>query len=270
LEVYCLRLQFGHQLGFQFHFGSIGRDYVELFEIINQSFNSTLVRLEVHPDLSKLFKYQVSIPLWFDWKLNMLAAFLYCSMCFNSTLVRLEERLPIHVVLIQQSFNSTLVRLEEAVNEFINTLNRFQFHFGSIGRFIGGEQLDELCHVSIPLWFDWKLATASPALKRQEQQRIVGSIGSWPQPASRLPTTPVSIPLWFDWKTVKIIAFDGVSMFQFHFGSIGRFKHVPKGFPEFACFNSTLVRLEATCFDQCHPYQSRFNSTLVRLEVLIF
>jgi len=84
--------------------------------------------------------------------------------------------------------------------------------------------LETRCRVSIPLWFDWKVREARNAVK----------------------LTDVSIPLWFDWKAgsrvfeckhlagfnstlvrleeyLLITASISSFLFQFHFGSIGRF-----------------------------------------------
>ena len=119
---------------FQFHFGSIGSKFRQPTSRCSQSFNSTLVRLEVafvtNPILLTMFQFHfgsigstwnlwifnffnVSIPLWFDWKLKAADGTIVNGWCFNSTLVRLEEQKAIEYFNNNSSFNSTLVRLEE-------------------------------------------------------------------------------------------------------------------------------------------------------------
>ena len=51
---------------FQFQCGAIRRNGDGRGNISHDGFNSSVVRLEVHPDLSKLFRFQVSIPVWCD------------------------------------------------------------------------------------------------------------------------------------------------------------------------------------------------------------
>ena len=106
-----------------------------VFVGIDHHFNSTMVRLEVKNGYLKDEKKCISIPLWFDWK--------------PSTSPPPKPSYP--------DFNSTMVRLEEADQTTRQCLpSRFQFHYGSIGRW---RQCRYQCHaqrISIPLWFDWK------------------------------------------------------------------------------------------------------------------
>ena len=183
---------------------------------------------------------------------------------FNSTLVRLEVVKSLRQVHGLQCFNSTLVRLEEcrckqveySVLCFNSTLVRLE-----VSAF---EDVKIPAEVSIPLWFDWKkrsfvnltfLYSFNSTLVRLEAAGF----------AIMSDTPKVSIPLWFDWK--GLCSFPGIviSMFQFHFGSIGRNGQNSKQ-PCNSCFNSTLVRLEVRfCHNKALAAQC-FNSTLVRLE----
>ena len=119
---------------FQFHFGSIGSSSGFFGFPNNPRFNSTLVRLEAKTQLQRILFLIVSIPLWFDWKSFVSS--------FNSLLI---------------CFNSTLVRLEVAVCGIPKFHWQFQFHFGSIGSEMKHYDLLKF-YVSIPLWFDWKIA----------------------------------------------------------------------------------------------------------------
>jgi len=105
----------------------------------------------------------VSIPLWFDWKrihqrsqqgtkqfqfhFGSIGRF---SGTFSSPFVR--------------RFNSTLVRLEAKWPLHRAGSLRFQFHFGSIGSCTHFCMLTQ-SYVSIPLWFDWKLSEPEEVLR---------------------------------------------------------------------------------------------------------
>ena len=75
------------------------------------------------------------------------------SSCFNSTLVRLRVAPTQPSIFIPIGFNSTLVRLRVARQTMYLLTGVFQFHFGTIERFMSSE-LDILSEVSIPLWYD--------------------------------------------------------------------------------------------------------------------
>jgi len=119
---------------FQFHFGSIGRPPVCSTDRPAAGFNSTLVRLEAIEDGNGWLSKAVSIPLWFDWKAQLLSTRQLPRLCFNSTLVRLE--------------------VDMFTNSFVS--DEFQFHFGSIGSLQELKIKEIPDNVSIPLWFDWK------------------------------------------------------------------------------------------------------------------
>ncbi len=140
--------------------------------------------------------FEVSIPLWFDWKLY---ALLYVDtiLCFNSTLVRLEAF---------WAWRSS-------------SWHPFQFHFGSIGSF-AVLKVCAIMEVSIPLWFDWKSEWNAKFVFVNKFQFHFGSIGRL-CPCRKIPWKDVSIPLWFDWKTFAFKVISGIPLFQFHFGSIG-------------------------------------------------
>gem|GEM_PF-3486670 len=141
-------------------------------------FNSIMVRLEVSGIGYCKGKSVVSIPLWFDWKLDDLTSASFPALSFNSIMVRLEDpwqsvllyllkvSIPLwfdwkrgllrHGNVILNSFNSIMVRLEAACScRFCRLRQMFQFHYGSIGRGYPILNNDEMI-VSIPLWFDWK------------------------------------------------------------------------------------------------------------------
>jgi len=167
-------------------------------------------------------KYCVSIPLWFDWK------------GFDK---RPEN--------INRSFNSTLVRLE-----VISLINR-----------------QDIKKVSIPLWFDWKVVMPSVFSAELSQFQFhfgsIGSLGVFKAPVKpfRFNSTLVRLEvLILFFLVVDFASFNSTlvrlevdenkqpikmdNAFQFHFGSIGSLDtHFGSG--SIACFNSTLVRLEA-------------------------
>ncbi len=104
----------------------------------NASFNSTLVRLEDCKDHRFRWCIHVSIPLWFDWKVQTCAEGLSW------------------ICLFQFHFGSIGSHLLWSMSPLSIT---FQFHFGSIGSFnlLTRRALNLI--VSIPLWFDWKSLT---------------------------------------------------------------------------------------------------------------
>ena len=97
---------------FQFHFGSIGRKLNPGCPIHLHGFNSTLVRLEDRTRASNWFGHNVSIPLWFDWKIS-----------------RSGTMMSYYFVSIPLWFD-----WKKACNFLMKHNILFQFHFGSIGR----------------------------------------------------------------------------------------------------------------------------------------
>ncbi len=120
----------------------------------------------------------------------------------------------------------------------------FQFHFGSIGRIELLNDNSKSKKVSIPLWFDWKsywineifchFTCFNSTLVRLEggfrfyfQKFKTVSIPLWFdwkcfENNTSCTSLLVSIPLWFDWKSIAPDSLRWLSLFQFHFGSIGR------------------------------------------------
>ncbi len=76
----------------------------------------------------------------------------------------------------------------------------------------------------------------------------------------------ISIPLWFDWEAVTERNRIFLSLFQFHYGSIGR--AYERGFKYAVInFNSTMVRLGGYYPGLIVRTAKYFNSTMVRLGV---
>ena len=100
---------------------------------------------------------------------------------------------------------------------------RFQFHHGTIGRYIRTDKTIRGCDVSIPPWYDWE---------RDVERICITSKG-------------VSIPPWYDWELILIDDDTGLDAFQFHHGTIGRvLNRLNKC--SLISFNSTMVRLGGT------------------------
>ena len=119
---------------FQFHTGSITAPRTVAVNELQRRFNSTLVRLQreryqpvtyICPvsiphwfdyswwrQTSVLLYFQVSIPHWFDYSNANGDGTSFDSLCFNSTLVRLQLVLEFISMILTPCFNSTLVRLQ--------------------------------------------------------------------------------------------------------------------------------------------------------------
>jgi len=187
---------------FQFHIGSIGSEIIQVRNICNY----------------------VSIPHWFDWKVMVVICLQPMVPGFNSTLVRLEDRVlrftpsresefQFHIGSIGSkkdfdtffylnSFNSTLVRLEVSLQcEPDNTKQCFN---------------STLVRLEVNSLYFWCNCIC-------KFQFHIGSIGSLHGNIRNRIFWNVSIPHWFDWKMDRQKWYKYVSR----------------------CFNSTLVRLEA-------------------------
>ena len=102
------------------------------------------------------FKFLVSIPVWFDWE----------STTDEKTVCGIRVSIPVW-------FDWEEVKL---LRKYYKT--KFQFQYGSIGRWFVIRKPARSMAVSIPVWFDWELFTNS---------------------FSRIAII-VSIPVWFDWE----------------------------------------------------------------------
>ncbi len=143
-----------NQSSFQFHFGSIGSLFGRLTLKKWPCFNSTLVRLEAGgivrvTELAAKFQFHfgsigrnitlllyrdvgVSIPLWFDWK-QLNNGKVMKDNCFNSTLVRLEEKCRINLFALKRVSIPLWFDWKHCVVILPRPFYSFQFHFGSIG-----------------------------------------------------------------------------------------------------------------------------------------
>ncbi len=70
-------------------------------------------------------------------------------------------------------------------------------------------------------------------------------------------SSAVSIPLWYDWEVAESWYSGRISTFQFHFGTIERFRSMYKKTGK-RCFNSTLVRLREWYGDKCTQNKRMF------------
>jgi len=77
-----------------------------------ESFNSTLVRLEVILCYRAFIFKSVSIPLWFDWKLKQVCVMITANV-FQFHFGSIGRECFFDIVFDDPGFNSTLVRLEE-------------------------------------------------------------------------------------------------------------------------------------------------------------
>ncbi len=122
----------------------------------------------------------------------------------------------------------------------------FQFHFGSIGSCNLHQPRKLVNHVSIPLWFDWKLPRRSDVTSAFPCfNSTLVRLEEWAQEWKRSMEI-VSIPLWFDWKTFSVIInwiWSFVSIPLWFDWKIGIYDEKPRAT---LSFNSTLVRLEAS------------------------
>jgi len=181
-----------------------------------------LVRLKDLKGLDKVtFKFRISIPLWYDWKLWR-----------NSD------------GWGNRYFNSTLVRLKVVIKQLISVYIKFQFHFGTIESFSSRCVRDIISHISIPLWYDWKqdpiysdtsYSNFNSTLVRLKAIMIkttkifvvifqfhFGTIESFSIVTALCKISVISIPLWYDWKTRAEWQTLKDYLFQFHFGTIER------------------------------------------------
>ena len=185
-------------------------------------FNSSMVRLEAKSSMLPVTKNSVSIPVWFDWKrklppwpasLNMFQ-FQYGSIgrcccapasrakkCFNSSMVRLEENMPLplpslrHVSIPVWFDWKRFFLCAWSRDCWVSIPVWFDWKLNAESTW------NDFNVVSIPVWFDWKLNLSccsiwfivrfnSSMVRLEDDTKY-----------KTLYKDYVSIPVWFDWKS---------------------------------------------------------------------
>ena len=207
---------------FQFHTGSIKSVSEDTVADVDESFNSTLVRLKAFAQ-----GHQCHCVYSFNSTLVRLKAdfspYVEPLTSFNSTLVRLKASAEECDNCCKPGFNSTLVRLKESQNNRV--LQRevlFQFHTGSIKR----EHIERI--FSVRLGFNSTLVR----LKVDRLEDVTGRLAGFN-------STLVRLKVKRYW--LGIVA---LFEFQFHTGSIKSNPLLIAFFHLWISFNSTLVRLK--------------------------
>ncbi len=187
------------------------------------------------------------------------------SAYFNSTMVRLRERIAKAIKDVEFNFNSTMVRLRGSV-----LLRRCRHPRISIPLWYDWEYIDELYDlavnaISIPLWYDWEeIKDKETGEIRYFNSTMVRLRGREQLRLKKIKA--ISIPLWYDWELTYSLYLTELVDFN---STMVRLRD-PKTAEEIieqSNFNSTMVRLRERIWEVYRWPRIHFNSTMVRLRV---
>ena len=144
---------------FQFQFGSIGSWPSKVNTSTSNSFQFQFGSIgSLRKSAKRLDTTFISIPVWFDWKLNSEELTVEISSLFQFQFGSIGRTWTIHQTIRQVGISipvwfdwKQLAEVEK------NLKNIFQFQFGSIGSWTKYLMLIRMTKISIPVWFDWKI-----------------------------------------------------------------------------------------------------------------
>ena len=182
---------------------------------------------------------------------------------FNSSMVRLGDRMDSEIYRQLRCFNSSMVRLGDTNNSLKNILQMFQFQYGAIGSRQPNTLMNSFTFVSIPVWCDWESLPFSMLQHRHRFQFQYGAIGR------SMLTDATDGVVSFNSSMVRLgviacLTITFIWLFQFQYGAIGSPKCQAIPARDFR-FNSSMVRLGDGKPVVQRLNEKRFNSSMVRL-----